>query len=172
MHQIEKVIRTIKGERKEVDLVFCDGVLTSNPPEIKEVNGGYKVLRGYGFSLKVSNGRNKKPTYYNLEFWGDQAEYMKKLGFEGQRIIVTGRMEVSTYQEKNYYTLSVERFTCIDRKESSFDTSSVSLKSDDKKLSTEVVEKEENQIMEEEIHPEQIKKIESTIKKEYNDFPF
>jgi single-strand DNA-binding protein len=122
MHQREKVVRTIKGEEKIVDFVFGSGILTANPPEVKEVNGGYKVMRAFGFSLKFSNGKDKKPSYYALELWGNNAEHMARLGFEGQLIEVAGRVTTSTYNnkdgvEKTLETLTVERFTCLDRKD-------------------------------------------------------
>ncbi|PLS19650.1 hypothetical protein CVD28_04335 [Bacillus sp. M6-12] len=121
MHQREKVVRKIKGEEQIVDFVFGSGILTANPPEIKEVTGGYKVMRAFGFSMKFSNGKDKKPTYYALELWGNNAEHMSKLGFEGQLIEICGRVTSSTYKnkdgvEKELLTLTVERFTCLDRK--------------------------------------------------------
>lgn len=130
MHQRERVVRNIKGEEKIVNFVFGSGVLTSNPPEIKEVKG-YKLMSGFGFSIRFSNGKDKKPTYYALELWGNNAEHMARLGFENQLIEVCGRESVSKYkttqgEDKEYKVLTVERFTCLQRKESPSTSENVS----------------------------------------------
>lgn len=116
MHQREKVVRTIKGEEKVIDFVFGSGRLTGNPPEIQDVKG-YKILRGFGFSLCFDNGKNKKPTYYALELWGNNAEHMARLGFKGQLIEVSGRVTVDSYNGKETNILTVERFTCLEYKD-------------------------------------------------------
>lgn len=120
MHQREKVIRKIKGKEQVVDFVFGSGYLTANPPEIKNVTA-YKVMSGFGFSIKFSNGKDKKPTYYALELWGNNAEHMARLGFEGQLIEVAGRVTVKKYtskgEAKELKVLTVECFTCLDRKD-------------------------------------------------------
>jgi single-strand DNA-binding protein len=120
MKVIEKVVRNVKGEEKVVDFLFGSGRLTANPPEIREVNGGYKVMRGFGFSIKFSNGKNKKPDYYPIELWGSNAENMARLGFEGQLVEVAGRLEKQTYkkdgEDKEITVLVVERFTCLEYK--------------------------------------------------------
>ncbi|WCK56962.1 single-stranded DNA-binding protein (plasmid) [Aneurinibacillus sp. Ricciae_BoGa-3] len=127
MHTIEKVIRKIKGEDKIMDFLLGSGRLTSNPPEIREVNG-YKVLSAYGFSMKFSNGRDKKPDFYGIELWGKNAEYMKELGYEGQLIEVIGRIEVRHFHNKEVKILVVERFHCLEYKpkEVSFQTEETS----------------------------------------------
>lgn len=116
MHQREKVVRTIKGEEKVIDFVFGSGRLTGNPLEIQEVKG-YKIMRGFGFSIRFDNGKNKKPTYYRLELWGNNAEHMARLGFEGQLIEVSGRVTVDSYNGKETNILTVERFTCLEYKD-------------------------------------------------------
>lgn len=123
MHQREKVLRTIKGKEEVVDFVFGSGILTGNPPEINE-RKGYKIMRGFGFSIKFSNGQNKKPTYYALELWGNNAEHMARLGYEGQLIELSGRITIDKYtggdgKEKQSQILTVERFTCLERKDPS-----------------------------------------------------
>lgn len=141
MHQREKVIRTIKGEEQIVDFVFGSGVLIANPPEIKVIKG-YKLMRAFGFSIKFSNGRDKKPTYYALEIWGNNAEHMARLGFKGQLIEVAGRMRVEKYrnqqdEDKELNVLTVERFTCLTRKTPS-SLSGVPFIDDDKTVNVEL----------------------------------
>lgn len=131
MHQCEKVVRTIKGEEKVIDFVFGSGRLMKNPPEIQEVKG-YKLMRGFGFSIRFDNGKNKKPTYYPLELWGKNAEHMARLGFEGQLIEVSGRMNVDTYKGKEKTTLTVERFTCLEYKDAEAQEDAPKSSQDDK----------------------------------------
>jgi single-strand DNA-binding protein len=121
MKVIEKVVRNIKGEEKVIDFLFGSGRLTSNPPKIREVKGGYKVMKGYGFSIKFNNGKDKNPDYYPLEVWGKNAELMSRLCFEGQLIEVSGRLEKQTYkkngEEKEITVLIIERFNCLEYKD-------------------------------------------------------
>lgn len=110
-------IVTVVRNKREEKMLFGTGRLTSDPPAIQEVKGGYKVLRGRGFSIAFNNGKDKPATFFPLVFWGKNAENMQKLGFKGQLIEVAGRLENQSYTaqdgtKKTIEVLVVEKFEC------------------------------------------------------------
>jgi len=124
MYSIVTVVREVKGNKREEKMLFGTGRLTSDPPAIQEVKGGYKVLRGRGFSIAFSNGKDKPATFFPLVFWGKNAENMEKLGFKGQLIEVAGRIETQSYTaqdgtQKTREVLVVEKFECKQYKKQS-----------------------------------------------------
>lgn len=115
MHSIEQVVREVKGQKKEVKMLFGTGRLTGDPLVPQEVKGGHKVLRGKGFSIAFNNGKDKPATFYPLVFWDKNAENMAKLGFKGQLVEVAGRIEPQSYkaqdgEQKSFDALVVDRF--------------------------------------------------------------
>lgn len=121
MYTVETVVKTIKDEKKEVQMVFGTGRLSNNPPAVQVVgNNGAKVLRGnkdHKFAIafpdpslgKDEHGRPKSK-WYSLEAWSFNADNLAKLGFKGQEIEVSGRIEFDTYQEKQFEKLVIEKF--------------------------------------------------------------
>lgn len=156
MHQREKVIRTIKGQEKVIDFVFGSGRLTANPPEVQDVKG-YKLMRGFGFSIRFDNGKNKKPTYYPLELWGNNAEHMARLGFEGQLVEISGRVNVDTFKGKETSTLTVERFTCLEYKDKETNQEDDSIQLPKKEVSDVTTQNERTATT-----PESTEKVEAT----------
>lgn len=113
------VVREIKGEKKEQEMIFGTGRLTNDPPAVQSVgNNGARVLRGnkdHRFSIAFNNGRNKDATFYPVTAWAEQADNLAKLGFKGQEVEIAARIEVQNYNDaqgnpKSAEVLVVERF--------------------------------------------------------------
>ncbi|MFF2531447.1 Single-stranded DNA-binding protein [Brevibacillus sp. NPDC058079] len=121
MYTIENVVREIKGEKKEVRVLFGTGLLSNNPPEVQEVGqNGAKVLRGnkdHPFALafpdpslgKDEHGRTKLK-FFNVEAWAKNADNLHQLGYKWQPIEVVARVEKQTYNGNEYEMLVIERF--------------------------------------------------------------
>ncbi|MBP1308663.1 single-strand DNA-binding protein [Paenibacillus sp. 1182] len=153
---IQTIRREVKGEMKDVKVLFGSGRLSNDPPEITEVGENKtKVMRGgknHRFAIaipdpsmgKFDNGRFK-PKYFNCELWGKNAENLAKLGYKGQKIEVFGRLEAHTYQGKEYENLTIERFELKEMRSKKDDESSTTAgNSGDREASASVASPENN----------------------------
>lgn len=93
MHTIEKALRNIKGKKKEVILFFGEGHLTE-----ASAKSGTKATDSHGFSLAVDQGKGETK-FYRLEARGKQAEVLEKYGYDGQPVMVVGRIEERACKE-------------------------------------------------------------------------
>lgn len=120
MYSIETVVRLVKGEKKAVRMLFGTGRLTNDPPAIKEVSNGSKILRGskdHRFSIAFpdpSLGKDEqgrlKARFYPVVAWDRTAELLANLGFKGQLIEVAARIEKQSYNNNEFEVLVIERF--------------------------------------------------------------
>ena len=74
-----------------------DAVLRTTP-------GGDKVL---GFSVAVSNGKDKDATWYDCSVWGKRAESLESHIKKGGKLALSGRPTVRVHEGKPYLGLSV-----------------------------------------------------------------
>jgi len=97
-----------------------------NSPELKNV-GQTQVVE---FSLATSRRVKKNDTYenvttwHNIKFWGKSAEVIAKYFHKGSRILIEGRIEQRSYEDKDrvkrYVTEIIgESFHFIDKSEQS-----------------------------------------------------
>lgn len=125
MIKLEKGIRTINGEEKEVNILAGLGNLT-NDIETRIINtqkGEIAVAGGKGQSIAFDYWEKgeKKPTYYQIEAWGKIAEALEKVGKKGAEISVIGRVEKRSFvsktngQEYTNNVLIVENFQITSR---------------------------------------------------------
>lgn len=120
MYSVETVVRNVKGEKKEVRMLFGTGRLTNDPPAVKEVGNGSKILRGskeHRFSIAFADpslGKDEqgrvKAKFYPVVAWDKTAELLAKLGFKGQPIEVAARIEKQSYNGNDFEVLVIERF--------------------------------------------------------------
>ena len=133
MIKLEKGIRTINGEEKQVDILAGLGNLT-NDVETRVVNtqkGEIAVAGGKGQSIAFDYWEKgeKKPTYYQIEAWGKIAEALGKVGKKGSEVSVIGRVEERSFvsktngQYKNN-VLIIESFQITSRSRKKEDTTS------------------------------------------------
>lgn len=71
---------------------------------LRSTQGGDKVL---GFSLAVSNGRDKDATWYDCSVWGKRAESLEPHIKKGSKLALSGRPTVRVHEGKAYLGLSV-----------------------------------------------------------------
>ncbi|MDF2879539.1 MAG: hypothetical protein K0R54_96 [Clostridiaceae bacterium] len=134
MYTIEKVIRNIKGQDKEVRAFFGKGRLTADVPEIRLAKD-LKVMSAFGFSLACDAGKNtdgsRKSVFFPVTLWEKNADNILKIsesvkkqevelgmmprGLKGREILIFGRIEKQTYtsnsgESKESEVLIVERF--------------------------------------------------------------
>lgn len=74
-----------------------DAVLRTTP-------NGDKVL---GFSVAVSNGKDKEATWYDCSVWGKRAESLEPHIKKGDKLALSGRPTVRVHEGKPYLGLSV-----------------------------------------------------------------
>lgn len=123
MLSIETVVREDKNNvKQEVKMIFGTGRLTNDPPQVREVAGGYRVLQGskdhrfsIAFNVYDKEAGEEKPVFYNLVAWGKMADALSKVGYKGREIEVAGRIEKQSYtnsegKEVKYDVLVIERF--------------------------------------------------------------
>lgn len=79
--------------------VILRGRLTRDP-ELRETNGGTNVC---SFSLAVDRrrtGEEKETDFFECVAWKQSAEFLSKYGSKGRSILVEGRLQTRSYQDK------------------------------------------------------------------------
>lgn len=66
-----------------------------------------------GFSVAVSNGKDKDATWYDCSLFGPRGEKVKDYITKGTRIAITGRPTVRVHEGKPYLGVSVNDFTLL-----------------------------------------------------------
>jgi single-strand DNA-binding protein len=68
-------------------------------PELRYTTSGKALLK---FGLATSRGKDddKVTTWHNVQVWGEMAENAAAVITKGSRVIVVGKIEVNTYQDK------------------------------------------------------------------------
>lgn len=126
MYSKEVVLRTNKdGKKFEIPMIFGTGRLTNDPPELRTLDSGVKVLsgqKGHNFSIAFNRGKEKEALFYRIEAWERTAELLSQFGFKGQLIEVAGKIKVEKYknadgEERTAEVLVVERFDVKEYKE-------------------------------------------------------
>lgn len=64
-----------------------------------------------GFSVAVSNGKDKDATWYEAEIWGQRARKLESHIKKGARLTLYGRPKVRVYDGNAKLGLSVDNFT-------------------------------------------------------------
>lgn len=64
-----------------------------------------------GFSVAVSNGKDKDATWYDCSVWGPRAEKLEPYIKKGSKLTLTGRPTVRVHEGKAYLGLSVNDLT-------------------------------------------------------------
>ena len=105
MYSKATVVETGKdGNKIETEKVFGTGNLTNDPPALREVPGGKKVLsgvKGHSFSIAFNQGKNKEAIFHRLEAWEKTAELLHQFGFKGQEVEVVGRLITESYKDSD-----------------------------------------------------------------------
>jgi single-strand DNA-binding protein len=81
------------------NLLVCSGGVVTNP-ELKKIGEHEKAT----FRLIVNN--RKRKVYIEVEAWNKTARFADKYLKKGKRIIVTGRLEMETYNSDTKYFIS------------------------------------------------------------------
>lgn len=61
------------------------------------------------FTVAVSNGRDKEPTWYSCTVWGKRSKSVQFT--KGTRITLDGRLSTRVYEGKAYLSVNVSDFT-------------------------------------------------------------
>lgn len=126
MYNKVTILREVKGEKIEQQMIYGTGRLTNDPPAIVEVGDNKtKILRGnkdHKFAIafpdptlgKDDQGRPKSK-FYSINAWASIAEQLAKVGFKGQTVEVAARIEVQNYTKNDgspgqNEVLVIERF--------------------------------------------------------------
>ncbi len=72
-------------------------------PVLRRTQGGDPIL---GFSVAVSNGRDTKPTWYDVSVFGKQAMSLDPLIGKGTSLTVNGRFSTREHDGKTYLQVS------------------------------------------------------------------
>lgn len=64
-----------------------------------------------GFSLAVSNGKDKDPTWYDCAIWGERARKLEQYIKKGTKIALYGRPTARAHDGKAYLGINVDNFT-------------------------------------------------------------
>lgn len=75
---------------------------------LRSTTGGDDVL---GFSVAVSNGKDKDATWYDCSIWGDRARKLESHIKKGTRLTLYGRPTSRAHDGKAYLGLNVDNFT-------------------------------------------------------------
>lgn len=83
--------------------------------ELRQTPQGESVL---GFSVAVSNGKDKPATWYDCSVWGKRADSLKNYITKGTSLAITGRPTAREYQGKVYLGVSVDQLSFLGGKRS------------------------------------------------------
>lgn len=72
-------------------------------PVLRRTQGGDPIL---GFSVAVSNGRDTKPTWYDVSVFGKQAMSLDPLIGKGTSLTINGRFSTREHDGKTYLQVS------------------------------------------------------------------
>lgn len=75
---------------------------------LRSTTGGDDVL---GFSVAVSNGKDKDATWYDCSIWGDRARKLEGHIKKGTRLTLYGRPTARAHEGKAYLGMNVDNFT-------------------------------------------------------------
>lgn len=75
---------------------------------LRSTTGGDDVL---GFSVAVSNGKDKDATWYDCSIWGDRARKLESHIKKGTRLTLYGRPTARAHDGKAYLGMNVDNFT-------------------------------------------------------------
>ena len=80
--------------------VFLSGNLTKTP-EVKHTNSD-KIFVRVGLAVKRQFSKDKDAVdFFNLVAWEKTAEFMTKYFSKGSRVLIEGRLQTSSYENKN-----------------------------------------------------------------------
>lgn len=67
------------------------------------------------FSIATNDGTNDKPktNWHNIVAFGKTGEILSKYLNKGSQIGITGRLDYNKFEDKNYTSVIVERFTFV-----------------------------------------------------------
>lgn len=90
--------------------IHCTGNIGKDP-ELRSTPNGQEVCQ---FSLGVYGGKTKEKKtltqWFNCTVWGKQAQEAAGKLKKGTRVLVSGTMSLSEYQDKIYHNLNVHDF--------------------------------------------------------------
>lgn len=107
--------------RNSVQLI---GHLGSNP-ELIEIQGGKKLLKVNIATNDIYNNQNgekiKETTWHNIVAWGKLAENMSIILKKGSEVVVKGKLQHRTYEDKNgtkrnISEILINEFVCLSKK--------------------------------------------------------
>lgn len=88
-------------------------------PEKKTVNG--KSVLNFSVAVNTKVKGEKKATWYRVAVWNEQADNLVQYIHKGDKIGVSGDLDVRTYDGKTYLEIPFARVTLIGRTEKSAD---------------------------------------------------
>lgn len=85
--------------------VIITGRITADP-ELRVTQNGKKVCQ---FSLALSMGKDKPAQFHDFVAWDNNAEYLSRYVKKGNRILVEGRLDKSSYEKdgQKHYSVKV-----------------------------------------------------------------
>lgn len=92
-----------------INIISISGTLGKDV-EVTETSGGKYIAKT---SLCVwQPGENKPTMWFNITMWitDDMQEDDFLVLCKGQKIVVTGRLEMYTYQDKNFFGITVSQY--------------------------------------------------------------
>ena len=64
-----------------------------------------------GFSVAVSNGKDRDATWFDCSLWGDRGPKLAPYLLKGKRVTVSGRISARAHEGKAYLQLAVSQVT-------------------------------------------------------------
>ena len=94
---------------------FFTGKVTKNGAELRNTQNGDKVL---GFSVAVSNGKDKNgeyrdSTFFDCSLWGKRAEALANHITPETILSIVGRVSAREYSGKAYLQISVDELSFV-----------------------------------------------------------
>jgi single-strand DNA-binding protein len=80
--------------------VWCFSGRVGQPPELRTTQSGEKVL-GFSIANDVGFGNNKKTQWVECSYWGKRAESVHPYINKGDRLTVSGELQLVEFQRKD-----------------------------------------------------------------------
>ena len=78
--------------------VILSGNLTKDA-ELRYTTNG-KAYSKFSIANNEGYGENKKTTFFNCTLWGKSAENLNRFLTKGQKVLITGKVEINDYKDK------------------------------------------------------------------------
>ena len=85
-------------------------------PEMRYTPAG-KAVTKISVANNTGYGEHEKTTWFTVECWNQNAEYVNQYGSKGRLVEVTGEMVCDEYEDKKYWKIQFAKVSFLDKAE-------------------------------------------------------